>query len=305
MESNKEGRKIGTITNIKNSHKTKKKIALAFRYIFMTILAIIFLFPMVWMVVSSTKTEAEIYSQLGSIETFIPNFRNMGSWFNNYKALFSEYSIWKYMINSVFYATVISVGNIFISSMAGYAIAKYNFPGKKIVFGLIIGLVIVPIETTIIPLYTIVHKLGLTGTIMAVIVPPLISVYNIFLFRQFFLGLPKELEEAAMIDGATKFKIYTKVILPMSKPIIATVGTLGFIGAWNDYVWPIMVLPAPNGDSWPLYPIQAALNTIQQIPTVTMGEVMAALTLTTMPLIIIYMLAQNYIVEGFTNSGIK
>lgn len=289
----------------RSSKKAKKNIALTGRYVLMTVLAVVFLFPMVWMIVSSTKSEAEIYGQLGSFKTFLPNFSNITGWFDNYKSLLGQYGIWKYMVNSIFYASIISVGNVAMSAMAGYAIAKYDFPGKKLIFGLVIGLVIVPIETTIIPLYTIAHKLGITGTILAVIIPPLISVYNIFLFRQFFIGLPKEVEEAAMIDGASRFKIFTSVILPMSKPIVATVGTLGFIGAWNDYVWPIMVLPAPTGDSWPLYPIQAALNTIQQIPTVTMGEIMAALTLTTIPLIIIYILAQNYIVEGFTNSGIK
>lgn len=209
------------------------------------------------------------------------------------------------MINSIFYSSMIAIGNVIISSLAGYALAKYHFPGKKLIMGLVIGLVIVPIETTIIPLYTIMHNLGLTGTILAIIIPPIISVYNIFLFRQFFIGLPKEVEEAAMVDGASKFKIYTHVIMPMSKPIVATVATLAFIGGWNDYIWPIMVLPAPTGDGWPLYPIQAALNTIQQVQTVTQGQILASLTLTTIPLLIIYIMAQKYIVEGFTSSAIK
>lgn len=271
----------------------------------MSILAAIFLFPMVWMIVNSTKSEAEIYSQLNTIQTFIPNFSNIVNWLDNYVTLFTEYNIWKYMINSIFYSSMIAIGNVIISSLAGYALAKYHFPGKKLIMGLVIGLVIVPIETTIIPLYTIMHNLGLTGTILAIIIPPIISVYNIFLFRQFFIGLPKEVEEAAMVDGASKFKIYTHVIMPMSKPIVATVATLAFIGGWNEYIWPIMVLPAPTGDGWPLYPIQAALNTIQQVQTVTQGQILASLTLTTIPLLVIYIMAQKYIVEGFTSSAIK
>ena len=274
-------------------------------YIFMTILAILFLFPMVWMVASATKSEAMIYEQMGSFKSFIPNFTDIEGLINNFKSVFVRYNLWKYMINSLCYAIAIVGGNIIINSMAGYAVAKYRFPGKGLILGLIIGLIVVPVETTIIPLYTIVHNMGLTGTVFAVIVPPLVSVFNIFLFRQFFIGIPSELEEAAVVDGATKLQIYYKVILPLAKPIVATVATLGFIGAWNDYVWPIMVLPAPSGDSWPLYPIQAALNTIQQLPTITTSEVMAALTITTIPLIVIYVCAQQYIVEGFATSGLK
>ena len=288
-----------------SSIKRKKRIRLILLYILMSILAAIFLFPMVWMIVNSTKSEAEIYSQLNTLQTFIPNFSNIVNWLDNYVTLFTEYNIWKYMINSIFYSSMIAIGNVIISSLAGYALAKYHFPGKKLIMGLVIGLVIVPIETTIIPLYTIMHNLGLTGTILAIIIPPIISVYNIFLFRQFFIGLPKEVEEAAMVDGASKFKIYTHVIMPMSKPIVATVATLAFIGGWNEYIWPIMVLPAPTGDGWPLYPIQAALNTIQQVQTVTQGQILASLTLTTIPLLVIYIMAQKYIVEGFTSSAIK
>lgn len=291
--------------NKNSSIKRKKRFKLVLLYIFMSILAAIFLFPMVWMIVNSTKSEAEIYSQLNTIQTFIPNFSNIVNWLDNYVTLFTEYNIWKYMLNSIFYSAMIAIGNVIISSLAGYALAKYHFPGKKLIMGLVIGLVIIPIETTIIPLYTIMHNLGLTGTILAIIIPPIISVYNIFLFRQFFIGLPKEVEEAAMVDGASKFKIYTHVIMPMSKPIVATVATLAFIGGWNEYIWPIMVLPAPTGDGWPLYPIQAALNTIQQVQTVTQGQILASLTLTTIPLLIIYIMAQKYIVEGFTSSAIK
>lgn len=264
-----------------------------------------FLFPLIWMIASSTKPDYEIYQQMGKIVGLLPNIKNFKNWFEGYKSVIVNYNLWKYAINTVFYAVIILTGNIIVNSLAGYALAKLNFPGKNLIFTIILLLIILPIETTMIPLYTIVHNLRFTGTILAIIIPPLVSVYNIFLFKQFFQNIPKELEEAAEIDGANKFTIYRKIILPLSKPIIATVATFSFIGTWNDYIWPIMVLPAPSGNEWPLYPIQAALNTIQQNPTITTMEVMSSLTLATIPMIIFYIFMQKYIVEGLSTTGVK
>ena len=274
-------------------------------YTLLGIGSILFLFPMIWMFSSSTKTDVDIYRQMGQLIGFLPNFTNIGQWINNYKTIIVDYNLWKYATNSLIYAAVIVTGNIFVNSLAGYVLAKFKFPGQNIIMVMIILLLIIPIETTIIPLYTIVHNLGLTGSVFAIIIPPLVSIYNIFLFRQFFKNIPQELEEAAIIDGASKARIYFSIILPLSKPIIATIATFVFIGTWNDYVWPIMVLPAPSGDGWPLYPIQAALNTIQQNPTITAAQVMASLTLTTIPMIAFYAIMQKYIVEGLGNTGVK
>jgi fructooligosaccharide transport system permease protein len=274
-------------------------------YLFLGLGSLIFLFPMIWMFASSTKSDVEIYRQMGEFAGFLPNFTDLSQLTYNYKSIIVDYSLWKYATNSLIYALVIVTGNIFVNSLAGYVLAKFKFPGQNAIMVMIILLLIIPIETTIIPLYTIVHNLGLTGTVFAIIIPPLVSIYNIFLFRQFFKNIPVELEEAAIIDGASKARIYFSIILPLSKPIIATIATFVFIGTWNDYVWPIMVLPAPSGDAWPLYPIQAALNTIQQNPTITSAQVMASLTLTTIPMIIFYSFMQKYIVEGLGTTGVK
>ena len=173
---------------------------------------------------------------------------------------------------------------------------------------LIIFLIVVPVETSIIPLYEIVSELlGLSGvmTVAGVILPAAISIFNIFLFIQFFEGIPKEYEEAARIDGASTIGIFFKIILPLSKPIIATVAVFCFIGVWNDYIWPMMILPYPEPGEWPLYPIQNAINTIQNIPGVTTGEKMASLIVTSIPIFIVYVAAQKYIVQGFGSAGLK
>ena len=141
-------------------------------------------------------------------------------------------------------------------------------------------------------------------SVLAVILPSSISVFNISLFMQFFERIPKEYEEAARIDGASSLLIFFAIILPLSKPIVATVATFCFIGTWNDYLWPTMVLPYVE-EGWPLYPIQSAVTSIQSIQGITTGEIMAALIVTSVPIFIVYVVAQKYIMQGFGTAGLK
>ena len=257
------------------------------------------------MLVTSTKTELQYASDLGSFKTFLPYVADLSTFFDNYASVFTQYDIWKYGLNSIGYALAVVVGNIIVNALAGYVMAKFNFPGKGFISFLIMFLLIVPVETTIIPLYSIVHNLGISGTVLAVILPPLVSVFNIFLFQQFFGGISKEYIEAAQLDGASQLRIFFVIMMPLSAPIVATVATFAFIGVWNDYIWPTMVLPSPQAGQWPLYPIQAALTTIQSVEGVTTGEVMASLVVTSIPIFLIYVLAQRYIVEGIGAGGLK
>ena len=164
-------------------------------------------------------------------------------------------------------------------------------------------LIIVPVETSIIPLYTICKTmLGFKQnlSILAIILPSSISVFNIFLFIQFFSSIPKEFEEAARMDGANTLKVFFKVILPLSKPILATVAVFCFIGVWNDYLWPTMVLVDES-----MFPIQAILGSLQAKEGITTGQVMASLVVTSIPIFIVYIAAQKYIVKGFGAGGLK
>ena len=289
-------------------HKKKKHIVgNTIYYVFGVILSLIFLFPLIYMIATSTKTEAQYAADAGTMMMFVPNF-NLSQTFANYKTLFIQHSVWKYVINSLAYAAITIVLNIIINGLAGYAIAKFTFPGKKLFNFIIIFLIVVPVETSIIPLYAIVKSLlklkGITS-VLAVILPASISIFNIFLFVQFFRGIPTEFEEAARMDGASNLTVFFKIIVPLSKPIIATVAVFCFIGVWNDYLWPIMVLPQAEGNAWPLHPIQAALQSIQAIQGITTGEVMASLVITSLPIFIVYIVAQKYIVQGFGSAGLK
>ena len=291
----------------RNKNKTKKTVLNILYYVAGVILSLIFLFPLIYMIATSTKTEAQNAFDAGTIFMFIPNF-NISQTFNNYRTLFVQHAVWKYIINSLTYAGITIVLNVLINGLAGYAIAKFRFPGKKFFNFIIIFLIVVPVETSIIPLYAIVKSLlnlKESLSILAVILPGAISIFNIFLFIQFFGGIPKEFEEAARIDGANDLTVFFKIIVPLSKPIIATVAVFCFIGVWNDYLWPIMVLPQAEGNAWPLLPIQAALQSIQAIPGITTGEIMASLVITSLPIFIVYIVAQKYIVQGFGSAGLK
>lgn len=294
-------------TNVIKHKKKKNIVGNTIYYIVGIILSLLFLFPLIYMVATSTKTEAQYAADAGTLAMFLPNF-NFKQMFANYQTLFTQHSVWKYVINSLVYASIVIVLNILINGLAGYAISKFTFPGKKFFNFIIIFLIVVPVETSIIPLYAIVKSLlNIKGasSVIAVILPASISIFNIFLFMQFFSGIPTEFEEAARIDGASDIRVFFSVIVPLSKPIIATVAVFCFIGVWNDYLWPIMVLPNAEGNAWPLLPIQAALTSIQAIQGITTGEIMASLVLTSLPIFIVYIVAQKYIVQGFGSAGLK
>ncbi len=292
-----------------NNHLTGKKISReVIYYICGIVLSLLFLFPIIFMIATSTKSESAYAASAGSFAMFLPDFAHLGTMFDNYGSVLTNYNIWKYALNSLLYAVIVIVLNILVNGLAGYVMAKMRFPGKRLFSALIIFLIIVPVETSIIPLYSIVKiMLGLkqTASVFGIILPAAISIFNVFLFMQFFEGIPKEYEEAARLDGSSTLGIFFKVILPLSKPIVATVAVFCFIGVWNDYLWPSMILPQAGEGEWPLMPIQAALTTIQSMEGITTGEVMASLVITSIPIFIIYVAAQKYIVQGFGSAGLK
>jgi fructooligosaccharide transport system permease protein len=249
------------------------------------------------MIASSMKPEAEVYNNMNSIKAFLPSF-HPSDWFISYKQVLSRFHRIGYIINSLFYGLCVAAGSVIINGMAGYAFAKLNFNGKRVLFGLLLALLIVPLETILISQFTIVHKLGLVDTRLAVILPALAGAFNIYLFRNFFMAIPAEIIESAKLDGANTWQIFLRIMLPMSKPAVATVGTLAFIGSWNDYIWPLMVLTDKSK-----FPIQVAITAINSTEPVYTNQVMAVLTISTIPLILIYIVAQRYILEGIGGSG--
>ncbi|MDS9995202.1 carbohydrate ABC transporter permease [Bacillus atrophaeus] len=266
-------------------------------YMCLILLAILFIFPLIWMIASSMKPEAEIYNNMNSFKAFLPSL-HPAEWFSSYREVLTRFNLLMYIGNSLFYGLCVAAGSVVINGMAGFAFAKLHFTGKKVLFGILLALLIVPFETILISQFTIIHKIGLVDTRLAVILPALAGAFNIYLFRNFFMEIPGEIIESAKLDGANTWQIFWRIMVPMSKPAVATVGTLAFIGSWNDYIWPLMVLTDKSK-----FPIQVAITAINSTEPVYTNQVMAVLTISTIPLILIYIVAQRYILEGLGGSG--
>ncbi|AGK98744.1 ABC-type sugar transport system, permease component [Clostridium pasteurianum BC1] len=276
--------------------KAKKRLIKIVLYVLQITASIIFIVPLLWMVEASFKPENEIFKNVGSLKGFlISNFT-----LQNYHEMLIRIPFMGYILNSFIYIGVIVVLGIIVNSLAGYALAKLHFPGSKIILLVIIGLYIVPFETVLLPLYLITNKLGLINHYSALYLPFIAECFNIFLFRQFFIGFPVELEEAAEIDGASPLKTFIKIVLPNSKPVIATSAVLTIVGHWGDFMWPLMVT---TDDS--LRTVQVGIQLFFTDPPVHYGPIMAALTFTTLPMIIIFLALQRYYVQGITSTGLK
>lgn len=262
--------------------------------------AILFLFPTVWMFVSSTKTVSEISKEIGTIKSFIPNFSNIHIWLEPFKEMFSRFNFSLHFLNSVFYSFVIVFGSLLVNSLAGYALAAFDIPFKKYITGTLIILIIFPFQSVLIQIFIIINELNLTNTVWGLALPHIGSAFNIYLFMVFFQKIPKELRESAYIDGASDWKIFTKIVVPISKPIFMTIGIIVFVGSWNDYVWPLMVFTEADK-----YPLSVAVNIMNETKPVYLNQVMAGLTVTTIPILLVYIFGQKYIMPQNSSSGIK
>lgn len=276
--------------------KTKKKVNKTFLYVVQICTAILFVIPLVWMIVSSLKPEVDIFKDMNSLATLMLNNPTL----ENYKEMFARSEIVNSMLNSTFYIAMILIIGIPVNALAGYSLAKLNFPGKKIVLGLIIALYIVPFETVLLPLYLVSNGLGITNSYLALILPFVGNCFNIFLFRQFFMSMPKDLEEAASIDGCGPLKTFVRIVIPNSKPVLATATVLTVTTHWSDFMWPLISVTSKEYKT-----VQLAIQGFFTDPPVRYGPIMAALVFTTIPIIILFLLLQKYYVEGITSSGIK
>ncbi|MGD9605036.1 MAG: carbohydrate ABC transporter permease [Bacilli bacterium] len=288
----------------KRHYSVREIIAKTLFRIFLIVLCIIFLFPVVWMLSNSFKTQAEVYASINSIKTFLPATWNISKWFLSYQNLFATFdNFGRSILNSVIYATISITGVLLVNSLAGYALSRFVFPGHKTIVSIIILILIVPVETSIVPLYVILKNLGLLTAELRVIgylLPGIVSPFYIFMFRAFFLGIPKELEEAAYVDGASKLTTFFKVIVPLSLPVFATVAIFTFMGSWNEYVFAQLMFSNPVQQ-----PLQVFLQLINNFNPKDISLVMASLTFSTIPIALVYIFAQRYIIEGVAFTGLK
>lgn len=267
--------------------------------IIMIIASLFFLFPVVWMLANSFKTDAAITSDMNSLAAFVPPALN-GNFFDNYITVLTNTSFVRYMMNTLFYAVVLIVLGVIVNGLAGYALAKINFPFRERWLMIIMLLMIVPMETIITIHFLFIAKLGLLNNVIGYILPMIVNPFNIFLFRQVFVGLPDDVYEAAQLDHCSPIKYFFTMVLPMSKSVVATVSVFTFLNVWNDYLWPSLVFTSSD-----LLTAQIGLNAITSNDNTTMGQTLAVITMVTIPVIIIYSFFSKQIVEGVVSTGSK
>lgn len=255
------------------------------------ILAVSTLLPYLMMVSTSLMAKFEVYRFPPKLIPTVPRWEN-------YKEMWYSQPWGRYLFNTVFVAAVVVFGQLLIISMGGYALSRLKFPGRDILFKVFIAFMMLPGVVTLIPGFIILQSLGWIDTYLALIVPNLGNIWGMFLMRQYMLSLPKSLEDAARIDGASEFIIFWKIILPLCKPVIATVATFTFLGMWRSFLWPLIVT---RSKEMRVIEVGIAMFSTQYI--VDYPIQMAAATLSSIPLIIVYFIAQKWLLQGIRLSS--
>lgn len=278
----------------------KRWLGRAVLYLTLIILALIFLVPFVWMFFSSFKTVSEIFQHVYPLSwrTFIPEEFTLDA----YRQLLElrPFPITRYVGNSLLVAGSVTLLSLAVNAPAAYAFARLEFPGRQVLFMLILSTMIVPFEVLIIPLFVEIQTLGWVNTFQALIIPWIANAFMIFLLRQFFQEIPRELEDAARIDGCSYFGSFWNVVIPNSIPALVTVALIRFQASWDSFVWPLVAAPAPE-----VRVIQLAIATFVTETEILWDLTFAASTIATVPVIILFLLLQRYYVAGIVRSGLK
>ncbi|WP_404350851.1 carbohydrate ABC transporter permease [Sutcliffiella horikoshii] len=274
--------------------KKKLSVGKALLYGILVLYAVITLVPFIWAVSSSFKTLEEIVS--GTIN-FIPKDFT----FDNYKQIFLEQELFpRWLLNSLIIGVAGTSLNLLFNSMAGYALARLSFPGRKTLFIIILAVLMIPAQVTMIPNYLILRELGWLNSYQGMIVPAMINATFIFMMRQFFINFPKELEEAAEMDGLSRFGTFFKIVLPLAKPALAAQAIFVFMGFWNDFMRPLIILSDPSMFTLPL-----GLNTFKGQYISYWNYIMAASMVFTLPVLLLYGFFNRYFIKGISFTGGK
>jgi multiple sugar transport system permease protein len=275
-----------------------KRIRTILLYAVLTLAGIITLFPFLWMLLNSFNSESSIFSVP---PRFIPDLLGTKRAFDNYLTIFREFNWGRYTLNSLVVAGLSALGQILTCSLAGFAFAKMRFRGKNLIFALLLGTMMVPVQATIIPEFLIMMKLGWLDSYLPMIVPSaLVGSFGTFMFKEFYENVPGSFIDAASIDGAGAFKIYSKIFIPMSGSQIATLFIISFMNSWNDLLRPILYV---SSDQWQT--VTQALTQFQSQYSARWNLILTGSVLSVLPLLVLYVFLQKYIIASSTSSGVK
>ncbi len=276
--------------------RTIERTPVAQKVIFYAVLIVssaIMIYPFFFLVTTSFKDSPEVFGNI--LKPFGEALR-----FDNYGTVLSAVNMGRYMLNTALVTLAVTAGQIVTSLFGGYAFARLNFPGRELLFRIYLGTIMIPFTVIIIPMYKMMLVFNWVDKLVALIIPWVFTAYGTFLMRQFFRGLPKELEEAALIDGASRFTILWRIFVPLSGPAIATQFTISFLYAWNSFIWPLIVMQSKTN-----YVVTLGLADIQGGYHAQPPLVLAGATLAILPTVIVFLLAQRYFVEGIATTGLK
>lgn len=289
------GRDAGSQSSVRNRNIRN----LVLIYLTLAVLGVIFIFPFFWTVSSSLK-------QVWELTTFPPTWLPENPQWNNYTYVLTKVPFLVWTWNSIIVVALSTLGTVLSASIVAYSFARFRYRGRNVIFVLTLATMMLPAQVTLIPQFVLFHKLGWVETIRPLWVPMWFGggAFFIFLFRQFFMSLPRELDEAALIDGASYPRIFWSIILPLSGPVLATVAVISFIAGWNDFVNPLIYLHTPDK-----YTLAVGLNYFRSLPETsgmpTQHLLMAASVMVIAPVLLIFFAAQRYFVQGIVLSGIK
>ncbi|TXH85088.1 MAG: carbohydrate ABC transporter permease [Rhizobium sp.] len=255
------------------------------------ILALMTLFPLLWMVSIAFKPAAESFSS-----SLIPQSPTL----DNFIYVLTGVPFIRYMLNSFFVSATVTIVALFFHTMAGYALARLRFPGREIIFLAIFSTFLVSLPVVIVPLFIIVKAMGMINSYAGLIVPAIFNAFGIFLLRQYYLSLPREIEEAAVIDGAGYWRIYWSIILPLSRPIMSALAILFFLANWNSFLWPLTITSNPN-----LWMVQVGIANFKSQYSASWNYMMAASTIVAIPTLILFVIFQRQIMDSLKTSGLK
>jgi multiple sugar transport system permease protein len=263
-------------------------------YILLILFGLFFVLPLVWMVVTSLKPFNE---------WLMPNWVPLNPTLESFRSLFADPTLpmTRWFLNSLLIATIFTVLVLVVDALAAYAYARMEFRGRKLLFGLLLATLVMPGVMFLIPNFITVTRLGWLGTYQGVIAPGLSGVFGVFFLRQFFKSIPKELEEAAYIDGAGTWRTFFSVVLPLSRGALATLGVITFMESWNSFLWPLLIL----GNVREMQTLPVGLATLQGQYTFDYGKLMAGAVVTTLPVLLLYVFLQRFIIQSIAMTGLK
>ncbi|GBD93019.1 L-arabinose transport system permease protein AraQ [bacterium BMS3Abin05] len=271
----------------------KKRLVSLFIHFGLLAAAAVALLPFIWMLSTS-------FMPTGESSTFPPRFLPVHFSLTQYLVLFRQVKLGRFFLNSLILSISVTLISLFVNSLAGFAFAKFSFRAKKPLFVFLLSSMIIPGQVTMLPVFLLLNKMGLLNTYFGIILPGMASIFGIFLIKQYLQSIPDSLLDAARIDGARDFTIYWKIILPLAKPVLVTLALLTFMGTWNDFLWPLIVMTREN-----MYTLPVALANLLGEHVQDAELMMAGSVITIVPIILVFLLLQKYYIQGILIGGLK